>query len=66
MDALIKIKKGTYCQYCNIIQGCEGKHLITYKEFSQLYPDLACKDLEKLSKIAVTREDKNEIFTIHE
>lgn len=58
MKALIKIKNGTYSVYrYNIIGVKEGKHNELYKEFAQLYPELASKSLKSLSKITVTRED---------
>lgn len=58
MEALIKIKKGTYCEFgVNIVCVSEGKHANLYMEFIQLYPNLACKELKKLANIQVTNED---------
>ena len=58
MESLIKIKRGTYSEYgINFIGVSHGKHLSLYKEFVQLYPELANKDLEKLSKIRVSQSD---------
>ncbi len=58
MDILLQIKKGTYrTDVANILCCGQGKHTALYKEFSQLYPNLATKELEKLAKIKVDQKD---------
>lgn len=58
MEALIKIKKGTYSEYgVNIIGVSEGTHPQLYEEFARLYPALASKELKKLARITVTHAD---------
>lgn len=66
MEALIKIKEGSYCPEFNIVHVGDGKHPSLYKKFVLLYPELANKDLKKLSRIEVTRKDINDIFSVHE
>lgn len=58
MEILIAIEKGTYRQYgVDILCTGQGKHLDLYKQFIQLYHDLASKDLEKLASIEVQLKD---------
>ena len=58
MEALIEIKNGTYSKFGFHIIGIEeGKHQKLYKEFAQLYPELASQNLKRLARITVTRED---------
>ena len=65
MDALIKIKKGTYDPKFNIVHVGEGEHLNLYKEFAKLYPNLASNDLKRISKINITRKDLNDVFNVN-
>ena len=58
MEALIKIKKGTYpLNGFNRTGVGEGRHPKLYKEFARLYPELASKNLKSLARIAITRTD---------
>ena len=58
MERLIEIKKGTYRRYeTYIICTDSGTHIDLYRRFAQFYPEYACKDLEKLSKIRVENKD---------
>lgn len=58
MWVLIEIKKGNYrTDISNVIGVSSGTHLSLYREFIQLYPTFASKELEKLSKINVDRKD---------
>lgn len=58
MWVLIEIKKGNYCaDISNVIGVSSGTHLNLYREFIQLYPTFASKELEKLSKIETTYRD---------
>lgn len=66
MDALIKIKKGTYNPQVNMVHIGEGDHLNMFREFTKLYPELASNDLKKISKINITRKDLNDVFNVNE
>lgn len=58
MWILVEIKKGNYrTDIANVIGVSSGTHLSLYREFIQLYPTFASKELEKLSKINVDRKD---------
>ena len=58
METLIAIEKEEYRQYgVHILCTGQGKHLDLYKQFIQLYPEFASKDLEKLASIEVQLKD---------
>ncbi len=58
MEILVKIEKGTYRENgIHIIGVQEGKHLDLYEQFIQFYPEYKCKELKRLAKIKLTKED---------
>lgn len=58
MEVLIEIKNGTYRQHgVHIVSVGSGGHFDLYKRFIQFYPEYTNRDLEKLAKTKVERND---------
>ena len=58
METLIAIKSETYRpDVARILYTGSGTHLDLYNRFIQLYPECASRDLKKLARIHVKRED---------